>query len=162
MSEWGKPGFAESGLNLRPEHPLMRATRNLKIETRAKIYAVITRGEVMHKGTWNGCVFNKITNMSNASSVAALLDESVQNVERFISAWDGLGLSDVKATVYLSRLLEDVGIVKETPKVSAEKVHRVRLYTSEETKAVEELRAEIDGGAFDELLSQVDELVGAC
>jgi hypothetical protein len=159
MGNWGKTYDPST---LRPEHPLMRATRALSVDTRAKIYAVITRGEVMHKGTWDGCVFNKITNMNNARSVASLLGEDEQKVMNFITAWDGLPLNDIRATVFLSKLLEQVGIVKEAPVHDDRKIVKVRLHTSEETKAVEELRAEIDNGAFDELLSQVDELVGAC
>jgi hypothetical protein len=58
----------------------------------------------------------------------------------------------------LKEVILHVGVTEVSPCiVSDAKVYMVRLFTSEETQMVEELRAEIDAGAWDECLSKMDE-----
>ena len=158
MGNWSKDGFV---VQTKTKSALMQAVENLKLETRQKIYALASRGTVFQRGTWNGCVFNAITGGSQGVwAVANLLDENPNAVTNFITKWDALTLeSGWMATRYLMKLIENVGVVKESPPKDPSKIVRKRIYTSEETLAVEAFRKEIDSGVFDDFLQEAESLV---
>jgi len=159
-SNWGKPGFAKT---LRPSDSLYTAVEGLKISTRQAFYAVATK-KAFRRGTWNGCAFNGAADgaVSSFRAAADYFGETEEAVRKFIRAWDqtaGVIRSDQQATVLLKEVILHVGVTEVSPCiVSDAKVYTVRLFTSEETQMVEELRAEIDAGAWDEILSKMDEL----
>lgn len=161
MSQWGRPGFADS---TQYKIGLPAALQEMKLETRVKIYALAVKSK-FRRGTWNGCVLNQVGGVSSVHDAAQYFGESEHNIIKFIHAWDetsGHIKSDEQATKILINALLDAGLVEPTEKVtvvySKDKVYRARIYTSEETRQVEELRAEIEAGAFDDLLAEMDSL----
>lgn len=160
MSHWGRPGFADS---TKYKVGLPAALQTFKLETRVKIYALAVKSK-FKRGTWDGCVMNQVAGVHSAENAAAYFGEPVENIIKFIHAWDetsGHIKSDEQATKILVNALLDAGLVptcnpmEDQPK---DKVYRARIYTSEETRQVEELRAEIEAGAFDDLLAEMDSL----
>jgi len=162
MGNWGKPGFG-----VRNPTTLMSTVSLLELSTRQKIYAFIQRGNVFRRQTWDGCVMNQIVGTKSITSTADKLSEPSWKISKFIHAWDrtATSLTDGEATKFLAKCLEQVGLTDVSPAYEADtKVthYTVRVFTSEETRLVEQLRKEIEDGAFDEDLSQIQELSELC
>jgi len=156
--EWGRPGFPQVFV---PKSSLPGVIREMKLGTRQAIYAVAVKAK-FRRGTWNGCVMNQVADGSNNVQMAAnYFGEPSDLIARFIAKWDetsGHITSDVQATKVLIHALMAAGLVdtpSETP--VQHKVWRVAVYTSDETLMVEELRNEIEDGAFDSLLERMEE-----
>jgi hypothetical protein len=171
QNRWGRPGFEKEIGAIRHTRNLAQATGALSLGTRKLIYAFIKRGGVFKRGTWNGCVMNAASGTENVSTVSAAAEffhEPYEVISAFIGEWDSTPGGDRDANRQLERILLECGVTNESPVWTSEKekdservkVYRVRLFTSAETAAVEELRAEIDAGAFDADLASFRELVG--
>lgn len=133
----------------------------MSLSTRQKIYAVAVKSK-FKRGTWNGCVMNQVANVTHSQAAADYLHEPVGLISRFIAAWDqtsGHIVDDAHATRILIEALMAAGLVEKTvAEPEKYRVWRVRVYTSVETEMVEALRAEIEDGAFDSILSEMEEL----
>lgn len=161
--EWGKPGFAK---NLPSSHAMTDILGEMKLQTRQLLYGLALK-KTFKRGTWNGCVMNVATDQHSAMDAASRLGEDVRVIARFIRRWDRSieNLTEQQAQEWLITCLLSAGVVegfeRPTPIESdpSIKVHRVRLYTSEEDAAVEKFREEIESGALDSLLAEFDDLV---
>lgn len=167
-NKWGRPGFEKQIEEIRHTRNLAGATSRLSLSTRQRIYAFIQRGGSFKRGTWNGCVMNAASGEGNVTSIqaaAAYFNEPIQVISNFIGQWDSTPGRTEDANRTLERILLECGLTSESPEYKPQteskvKVFRVRLFTSAETAAVEELRAEIEAGAFDKDLAEFQELVG--
>lgn len=164
-SRWGRPGFEKQITDLGYQRDLARATSALSLSTRQRIYAFMKRGGTFKRGSWNGCVMNAASggSVSSIQAAASFFDEPLMVISDFIGQWDATHGTTLEANRKLEKILLDCGLTTESPVWQDQekvKVYRVRLFTSAETKAVEELRAEIDAGAFDADLAKFQELVG--
>lgn len=164
-SRWGRPGFEKQASEIRGMQSLAGAVGALSLSTRQRIFAFIQRGGTFKRGTWNGCVMNAASGDANVSSIRAaaqFFNEPEHVIGDFIGQWDSTYGDSQQANRLLEKVLLNCGLTGVSPKQedSRVKVYRVRIFTSAETKAVEELRAEIDAGAFDEDLAKFQELVG--
>jgi hypothetical protein len=146
MSGWGRPLFTKQVIKL-------------NVKSRRLIYAALEKGVFFNRGTWDGCVFNNITGLAGYERVADYLGDDVNAVTEFIRLWDSTsrGLSRSEANGQLRKALEFVGLDERIKPLSSVTV--VRVFTSEETKMVEELHQEIESGAFDELLKELDHAI---
>lgn len=158
-SAWGKPGFAQDGYTSR--NTLTGVLSDMKIGTRQAIYALAVKAR-FRRGTWDGCVMNQVADGArNTFAAADYFGESESTISRFIRIWDLTSQNiadDGEATHVLVRALQHVGFVPASPVVKdTSAIYRVRLHTSEETQQVEELRQEIENGAFDSLLDTAEE-----
>lgn len=166
-NRWGRPGFEQEIKSLKSHNDLRSATAALSMTTRQRIFAYIQKGGTFKRGTWNGCVMNAASdgNVSSLRMAAEHFGETVPVISNFIGAWDSTSyVEEARATIFLERILLECGLTTESPKpepieYEKVKVFRVRLFTSKETELVEELRAEIDAGAFDEDFAKFQELV---
>jgi len=160
-SRWGKPGF-EQPFSI--PNDLRRTVSKFSIATRQKIYAYIQRGGIFNYASWDGCVMNAASGgqVRSHQAAAEYFGELEYDVTNFIIAWDrfaAISPSRETATRTLKTILERTGLVEASPKeVSTAKIYRVRIFTSKETKMVEELRAEIEAGAFDNIVEEMKEL----
>jgi hypothetical protein len=167
-NRWGRPGFEKQMRELHHAGSLAGSVMALSLSTRQRIYAFIQRGGSFKRGTWNGCVMNAASGEANVTSISAAahyFQEPYHTISDFIGQWDATPGDSVSANRTLEKILLEVGLTTESPEYKPQeenkvKVFRVRLFTSAETKAVEELRAEIEAGAFDADLAEFQELVG--
>jgi len=167
-NKWGRPGFEKEIGEIRNTRSLATATANLSLRTRQTIYAYMKRGGIFKRGTWDGCVMNAASggNVSSVTAAADFFHEPVSNIAEFIQNWDLVSGTATAANRLLEQILLETGLTKESPiykppvEDSKVKIFRVRLFTSKETALVEELRKEIEEGAFDADLSELQELIG--
>jgi len=162
-SVWGRPGFEKEIHEHQQVNTLQGSLGGLSLATRRKIYAYVQKGGLFKRGTWDGCVMNAASGgiVQSFSDAAVYFGESEHKIMAFVHAWDATrhSLTDLEATRKLESLLLEVGLTPVSPKfVSDAKVYRVRLFTSKETAMVEELRAEIEAGAFDADIEAMKEL----
>jgi hypothetical protein len=80
-------------------------------------------------------------------------------VEKFIKAWDQFRSKDDKSpTEHLITMIEKVGLFEDNPSVKIT-TYSHRVFTSEETRMIEELRSEIELGVFLEGMNEACDLL---
>jgi hypothetical protein len=80
-------------------------------------------------------------------------------VSRFIQAWDNFSSPDEKTpTQHLMEMIEKIGLFSDHPTVRIT-TYKFRVYTSDETRMIEELRGEIESGAFIDGMAEAEDLL---
>lgn len=153
MGKWGSDQFILT-VDFQSHGDLFDAIKSLNAKARQAFYGAAMRKGEIAQGTWDGCAFNaggQEIGDSFVNSVAAAASSfglTPYVVSRFIQAWDKFRSKDEKTpTQHLMEMIEKIGLFEDNPSVKIT-TFTYRVYTSEETKAIEELRAEIDSGAF--------------
>jgi|KBSMisStandDraft_5_1062788.scaffolds.fasta_scaffold03491_5 hypothetical protein len=159
MGKWGADEFVLT-VNLKDHGALYTAVQNLNAKARQAFYGAAMKKGNIAQGTWNGCAFNAggdyvgVDGIHSYEAAAEVFGLTPYVVQSFISAWDSYRPKDGRtATEHLIEMLEKVGLFKDNPSIDIT-TYRYRVYTSEETRMIEELRAEIENG---ELLEGMNE-----
>lgn len=164
MGQWGADEFLLN-LDLKDHGPLFNAIKSLNAKARQAFYGAAMRKGHIAQGTWNGCAFNAggdfvgVDNVTSYQSAAETFGLTPHVVEKFISAWDNFRSHDEKSpTEHLITMIEKVGLFEDNPSVKIT-TYTHRVFTSEETRMIEELRAEIELGAFLEGMDEACDLL---
>jgi hypothetical protein len=153
MGKWGADEFILQ-VDFKAHGALFTAIQQLNAKARQAFYgAALAKGQIQ-QGTWNGCAFNAggdyvgVDNIHSIEEAAKTFGLTPYVVSKFISAWDMFRPQDGRsATEHLIEMLEKVGLFKDNPTVQIT-TYSHRVYTSEETRMIEELRAEVNNGEF--------------
>lgn len=153
MGKWGHDDFVIN-FNLGKKGGLYTAITHLNSKAKQAFYGAAMKLGVIEQGTWNGCAFNAggnyvgVQGISSYAAAAEAFGLTNYVVETFIEEWDKFRSPDEKSpTEHLIQMLENVGLFEDNPRVKIT-TYSHRIYTSEETEAIEALRAEIESGAF--------------
>ncbi len=133
-------GFFPEGLKTVsfPPSSLEGVLYALKPETRKAIW-VMSQSEVFEQRTWDGCVFNKVTGLSNSYNVASALGESEKAISDFICTWDAIPTTTTVANKILKDALQKVGLSVPSDIPKTQRVVRYYAYKSADTKFKEQL-----------------------
>lgn len=160
--------FILEGVDLSPAasgYPnLYQACMRLSAKAKQAMYAAAS-ARTIRQGTWNGCAFNQagveIGNgqVSSVSAAAEAFGCTMKAVSAFIQAWDSMPERGDEATGILRETLEEVGLFNEPTR--AIRIIRTVEWKSEQTKLVEEFRAQMESPDFCiEGLAEAAELLG--
>jgi hypothetical protein len=164
MGKWGADEFVLQ-MDFKAHGALFTAIQNLNAKARQAFYgAALAKGQI-EQGTWNGCAFNAagdyvgVPDIHSYEAAATTFGLTPYVVSKFIEAWDAYRPTDGRnATEHLIEMLEKVGLFKDNPSIKIT-TYSHRVYTSEETRMIEELRAEINNGEFLEGMTEACELL---
>jgi len=153
MGKWGADNFTLT-VDFASHGDLFDAIKSLNAKAKQAFYGAAMRKGEIAQGTWNGCAFNaggQEIGDNNVTSVMAAAESfglTPYVVSRFIQAWDNFRSKDDKTpTQHLMEMIEKIGLFTDNPSVKIT-TYTYRVYTSAETLAIEELRAEIENGTF--------------
>ena len=164
MGKWGADEFVLS-VDFKQHGALFDAIKSLNARAKQAFYGAAMKKGELQQGTWNGCAFNagaEFIGDRNVHSVEAAAEKfglTPYVVSRFISAWDSFRSPDEKSpTEHLMEMIEKIGLFTDNPSVKIT-TYAYRVYTSEESRMIEELRSEIDSGALLEGMNEACELL---
>jgi len=164
MGKWGADEFLVS-LDFKSHGALFDAIKSLNSKAKQAFYgAALKRGYIAQK-TWNGCAFNAggdFIGHDNVGSIQIAAEKfglTTYVVGRFIEAWDNFQSPDEKTpTEHLMEMIEKIGLFTDNPSVRIT-TYQYRVYTSQETQMIEELRREIESGEFLEGMQEAEDLL---
>lgn len=159
MGQWGSDEFILT-VDLKDHGPLFNAIKALNAKARQAFYGAAMKKGHIAQGTWDGCAFNAggdfagVSGITSVEAAAQTFGVTEHVVKKFINAWDNFrSVDDKSPTEHLMLMIEKVGLFGDNPSISIT-TYTHRVYTSEETRMIEELRAEIECGL---LLEGMDE-----
>lgn len=164
MGKWGADEFILS-VDMKDHGSLFTAIQQLNAKAKQAFYgAAMKKGEIA-QGTWNGCAFNAggdFAGVGEIHSIQAAAEKfglTPYVVQSFITAWDQYRPHDERtATEHLLEMLEKIGLFEDNPTVRIS-TYTYRVYTSEETRMIEELRSEIENGTLLEGMNEACDLL---
>jgi len=164
MGKWGADSFMLN-LDFASHGELFDSIKSLNSTAKQAFYGAAMKKGNLAQGTWNGCAFNaggEFLGHDNVGSVEIAAEKfglTTYVVNRFITAWDKFRSPDEKTpTEHLMEMIEKIGLFDDNPSVKITH-YTYRVYTSEETRMIEELRAEIENGVLLEGMDEACELL---